>query len=271
VIPRENDYNMDRPLSIKETSFTCPHCGALAQQFWYKVHSQLLGKDRKTPNRWTAEEIDSFENSRDDKIPAEVRRELADVMRRVLAGEVFTEQDETSYSERLVENLHLTRCYNCNRLAVWIGDAIAYPPTRSGPPPNEDMPADVRGDFEEARSVLALSPRGAAALLRLAIQKLCVHLGEAGKNLNGDIGNLVKKGLDVKVQRSLDIVRVIGNNAVHPGQIDLRDDRDTADKLLSLVNLITDIMITQPKHVEAMYETIPESQRKQIEERDGGE
>jgi hypothetical protein len=38
------------------------------------------------------------------------------------------------------------------------------------------------------------------------------------------------------VQQSLDIVRVIGNDAVHPGQIDLTDDIETATKLFVLIN-----------------------------------
>jgi hypothetical protein len=64
------------------------------------------------------------------------------------------------------------------------------------------------------------------------------------------------------------VVRVIGNNAVHPGQIDLRDDRTTAETLFGLVNLICEKMITEPKHVEAVYERLPESDRKAIEQRD---
>ncbi len=106
-------------------------------------------------------------------------------------------------------------------------------------------------------------------MLRLSVQKLCKHLGEAGANINEDIAALVKKGLDVRVRQALDVVRVIGNNAVHPGKIDLRDDRATAERLFGLVNLIAEIMISQPKHVSDMFASLPEGARKAIETRDG--
>ncbi len=101
--------------------------------------------------------------------------------------------------------------------------------------PNPDLPDHIIRDYEEARGILRDSPRGAAALLRLCVQKLCMHLGEKGKNIDDDIASLVSKGLNPLVQKSLDIVRVIGNEAVHPGVIDLNDDRDTASQLLILI------------------------------------
>jgi hypothetical protein len=145
---------------------------------------------------------------------------------------------------------------------------MIYPPYLRGPPPNEDMPEDTKRDYEEARAITATSPRGAAALLRLVIQKLCIHLGEKGKDLNVDIANLVKKGLPAVIQKSLDSVRVIGNEAVHPGQMDLKDDKDTVVSLFDLVNLIADVMITKPKKIEKIYQSLPESKREEINKRD---
>lgn len=116
-------------------------------------------------------------------------------------------------------------------------------------------------DYEEAGTILNLSPRGAAALLRLAIQKLCAALGEKGKNIDDDIASLVNKGVDA--------VQVIGNEAVHPGTLDLRDDRDTTRKLFDLVNIIAEQMISIPKHIEEVYAKIPEEKRKAIDKRDG--
>lgn len=168
------------------------------------------------------------------------------------------------------ENFAICRCTRCGKFSFWIDKEMAFPKALTSPPPNPDLPEDIKADYEEARSILSGSPRGAAALLRLAIQKLCKHLGESGKNINDDIAALVGKGLSPKVQQALDIVRVVGNNAVHPGQIDLKDNRDVANSLFGLVNLIADVMITQPKHVEEMYKTVvPEAQREAIKKRDG--
>jgi hypothetical protein len=68
----------------------------------------------------------------------------------------------------------------------------------------------------------------------------------------------------VRVQQSLDVVRVIGNNAVHPSLIDIRDDHNTAERFFDLVHLIAEIMISQLKHVSEMYESLSEEARKAI-------
>ncbi|WP_082741820.1 DUF4145 domain-containing protein [Burkholderia sp. MSMB1072] len=61
---------------------------------------------------------------------------------------------------------------------------------------------------------------------RLAVPKLYVPLGESGKHIDSDIASLVQKGLRPKIQRAPDIVRVIGNESVHPVKLDVRDDDD---------------------------------------------
>jgi Domain of unknown function (DUF4145) len=149
---------------------------------------------------------------------------------------------------------------------------MAAPCAVTAPPPNIDIPADVRTDYEEARTISSQSPRGAAALLRLCIQKLCKHLGENGENINDDVASLVRKGLPPKVQKALDLVRVVGNNAVHPGQIDLSDSPEVANKLFGLVNIIADVMISQPKQVDELYNSVvPESQKEAIAKRDSNQ
>jgi len=163
-------------------------------------------------------------------------------------------------------------CTHCDEPSYWLKDQMIFPYIISAPEPNHDLPGDIKADFEEARQIASASPRGAAALLRLIIQKICIHLGEKGKDLSKDIGNLVKKGLSPKIQKALDVVRVVGNESVHPGKIDLNDTPETASKLFKLVNITADTMISQPKEVDALYEDlIPDSKKEAIDKRDGNE
>ena len=115
---------------------------------------------------------------------------------------------------------------------------MAYPVKDSVIIAHEDMPAPIREDFEEAAAIVNRSPRGAAALLRLCIQNLIPLFGEKGENINEDIASLVSKGLKSEVQQAMDVLRVIGNNAVHPGQMDLKDDKAIAVRLFELLNMI---------------------------------
>lgn len=76
---------------------------------------------------------------------------------------------------------------------------------------------------------------------------------ESGQDINDDIGALVKKGLPVEVQQALDSLRVIGNNALHPGELDLRDDIETALALFGVMNYTVEQRIAQPKKLQALY------------------
>ena len=104
------------------------------------------------------------------------------------------------------KSFQVSNCENCNFPTIWLGENIIFPIHSTSEPPNPDLPEEIQADYEEARTIANLSPRGAAALLRLAIQKLCAHLGQPGKNINSDIKALVAKGLPTKVQKALDSV-----------------------------------------------------------------
>lgn len=207
--------------SVMADAFTCPQCGAFAQQLWKHIHT--------------------------DQQKAEV------------VGGIGT---------RVTWKVHAAQCTRCERTSYWLDKLMIFPLTGGAPPPAADMPDDVRADYQEARAIVRMSPRGAAGLLRLAIQKLCKHLGEPGEDLNTDIGSLVKKGLPPRIQQALDAVRVIGNESVHPGTIDLRADPKTTLAIFSLVNQIINAMITQPKETQAIYDALPERKLKGIADRD---
>ena len=161
-------------------------------------------------------------------------------------------------------------CQHCGLETFWCGEEAIHPQTSPAPAANLGLSGDIRDIYNEAASIVARSPRGAAALLRLALEHLCRQLvGKKMKDLDKYIGELVSQGLPEWVQQALDAVRVIGNNAVHPGQIDLKDDSETATALFVLINAVADHFITRPEEIEKQYAKLPQTVLKAIAERDG--
>ena len=168
-----------------------------------------------------------------------------------------------------VHELSVAFCDKCHEYSVWLNNEMIFPSKSNAPLPSPDMPEDVLEDYIEARNILEKSPKASAALLRLAIQKLCLTLGEKGNNINEDIASLVSKGLPPRVQKALDVVRVVGNNAVHPGTIDLKDNPPVALSLFKLINVIIDTMITQPNEIDKLFDSLPEGAKRGIKKRNG--
>lgn len=164
--------------------------------------------------------------------------------------------------------LYISKCQSCRKKIIWVDDEYVYPDIQQEEP-NPDMPESVLQLYEEAGSIYNKSPRAACALLRLAIDRLCNELGENNKDIDKNIAALVKKGLPEGVQEALDVVRVVGNKAVHPGQIDFDvDDIGTAQILFGLVNMIVERLISEPKKLDSFYNRLPKSAREAIEKRD---
>ncbi len=174
----------------------------------------------------------------------------------------------SSFDENLDENWNISKCEHCKKKVFWYEEKMIYPKIIIVENPNSDLSDEIREDYLEAANILNDSPRSAAAILRLALQKLCVQLGEKGENINDDIGALVKKGLNPTIQKSLDALRITGNNAVHPGELDLKEDMPRVIKLFSLLNFIAEKMITEPKEIGAFYEDLPEGARQAVQKRD---
>lgn len=251
--------------SISETAFNCPHCGALAKQFWFHLYARENSSERPLP-LYIEENKDIKQFLSGDK---DSDKEIIEFLKKMTKYTPFVEFEKGGvYPQYRLQNLSMSKCFNCDDLAFWIADRIVFPKAGEAPEPNADLPAEIRADYLEASAILDLSPRGSAALVRLCIQKLCKHLGQGGENINADIKALVAAGLDSRIQKALDAVRVIGNNAVHPGRMDLRDDRATAESLFRLLNLIAEKMISEPKHVDEVYALLPPGARAAIEARD---
>ncbi|SDF93422.1 protein of unknown function [Methanolobus vulcani] len=165
-----------------------------------------------------------------------------------------------------IQDTKICVCQRCLEHSLWIKMKMVYPISSSAPLPTSQMPEDVKAEFEEARRVLEISPRSACALLRLSIQKLMPYIGGSGKNINNDIKTLVDSGIPKDIQQSLDCVRVIGNESVHPGTMDLRDDLEMAQDLFHLVNRIVEYTMSSSVH-EKVYNKLPRKQLDYIEKR----
>lgn len=162
----------------------------------------------------------------------------------------------------------MSRCAHCSSECVWRNDALVYPLAREGVDPNPDMPEDVQAIYNEAREVAPISRKSAAGLLRLALQMLVDDLETSRGSIDDKIGRLVRRGLDPQVQQAMDVLRVVGNESVHPGTIDLATDDELVPALFELVNLIVEQVITRPKHVDGLYAMLPQAKRDAIRRRD---
>jgi hypothetical protein len=187
----------------------------------------------------------------------------------VFASQKWNELKILSGTTLIPTSFSATFCCHCSRWSFWHEDRMIIPSEAPVEPAHPDLPEDCLPEYTEARDIFARSPRASAALLRLCIQKLLRHLGEKGKNINDDIKALVGKGLPAMVQQALDYCRVVGNNAVHPGEIELNSTPDVAQHLFKMINFIVEDRITRPREIAALYSELPESSLEAIEKRDG--
>lgn len=163
-----------------------------------------------------------------------------------------------------------SECCHCHHAALWTHDKrLIWPESaKLGPKPNGDMPEPVRAIYEEAQAVLSVSPRSAAALLRLALQTLIDTLEPGSKSINEKIRRLVARGLEPTARKAMDVLRIVGNNAVHPGEILLDDDSETVPALFALLNLVVHHVLSRPRQVDSLFDSLPESAKSAIERRD---
>lgn len=230
-IEHYDDYNQVIEVGVTE-GIVCPNCGAFAGQKW----SFGLGTHRHLPKSFSGDQDDL------DKYKVMIR----------------------------------AKCESCHQYSYWLKkrptgeETLLLPKTGKGVDlPNNDMSEAVKKIYNEAALILSDSPRASSALARLAIDTLTSEIGHPKDSLNTRIGKLVKeKNLSPIIQQSLDIVRVTGNNAIHPGNIESTDNEQIARELLKLINLIANALITEPNKVNKLFESLSESHKNSISKRD---
>ncbi|MBS4068685.1 DUF4145 domain-containing protein [Sulfurimonas sp. RIFOXYB12_FULL_35_9] len=246
---------MENSPSYSIDKFKCPHCHVIAKQEWYNLehYGNIVNNIYQHTFLEYRNSIQVYEQEAIRKFIQKAQNDFPKI-----------------FSSVFPDNLDISQCHSCNNSSLWIDKNIVFPKTIPIEIVNEDLNDDIKDLYREASKIFMDSPKGATAILRLALQKLLIQIGKDGKNINNDIKELVSEGLSPKIQKALDLLRVIGNNAVHPGQIDLDDNRDAALKLFKILNMIADDMITKPREMESLYDDIiPDDTKKYINQRDG--
>lgn len=169
-----------------------------------------------------------------------------------------------------MDNTKITVCHHCRKRSFWINQKMIYPSMITVPQSHHDMPTNVKELYDEARLVSNLSPRSSATLLRVALERLTENLGETTGNLNTRISKLNAKGLPESVIKVLDVVRIHGNDGAHNNQMDMneQDTPEIVNKLFWMINYIVEKVITEPNEINIIFQQLPESKLKAIEDRD---
>ena len=173
-----------------------------------------------------------------------------------------------SRGQSLSDKFATSICSHCREWSIWVEESLVYPAQIMVEDPNDDMPDKVKKLYRESAQVLSISPRAAAALLRLGLQILLGVVGGDGKNINDDIKKIVALGVEPETQRALDILRVFGNSGAHPGEINLNENPDLVYKMYELMNIVTDRLITRKNQIDKLFGSLPEGVKDQIELRD---
>lgn len=166
----------------------------------------------------------------------------------------------TEYSYYL-SDLKSAKCEYCDKYSLWIKEKMIYPRKTSVPEPNEDMSEKVKEDYIEASKIVNDSPRSACALLRVALEKLMIELGYKKGNLYEKINNFVGEDKGSDLEHSLTSVRVIGNDSVHSGVLDIKDNKPIAVALFNILNYIVEDTITKKRKIDEIYDIIPDSKK----------
>lgn len=168
-------------------------------------------------------------------------------------------------------NTHmLCICEHCNKNSIWntAKKLMVDPTMATNIPPHEDMPEEIKSLYMEALSVIDLSPKASSALLRLALQNLMPLIGANTGKINEDIAKLVREGLPEEIQQALDYCRVIGNNAVHPNELNLDDTPEMAHAMFEMINFIVEEKIAKPKRIKEFFSKLPTGAKEAIDKRD---
>lgn len=228
------------------TSFICPQCGTM-----------------------TSSKFDAYYGFNTNPIPPEKWK--------ATLGEARIQLLDDNAASEPGSIIVVSHCQTCEKSSIWLetkaSELLVYPHTsRIAPAPDTDMPDDAKAVYLEAASIVELSPRAAVGLLRLAAQIIVDSVIDGKGSFNDKIGKLAGKlGSDDLITQGLDVMRVYGNDNVHPKQtteIKLTDNAEDAKILFLILNYIVSTLITPSKGIARLHDAMSDNQKASIEHRD---
>ena len=182
------------------------------------------------------------------------------------------------YSHDKYFEVKSSTCLRCMNTYLWNSntESIIYPRSSSLPHHSLDLPENMRKIYEEARDVYEVSPRCAAALGRVLLEKLVYYLLEKQYTSKGDdntedttdkenkikkltLHNLIEKlDLDKEIKDSCNNIRLLGNEGAHAGEIDFEDNlsKEAVEGLFILINHIIYETITRKREAKEANDKI---------------
>ena len=76
--------------------------------------------------------------------------------------------DSAGYRQQK-NDLNYCICAHCNVWSFWFKKRMIVPSEAPVPPAHQDLPDECIQEYQEARDIVARSPRAASALLRLSV------------------------------------------------------------------------------------------------------
>ena len=89
----------------------------------------------------------------------------------------------------------------------------------------------------------------------------CIELGYKKGTLYEKINEFIGEDKGSDLEHSLTSVRVIGNDCVHSGVLDIKDNKAIAIALFNILNYIIEDTLTKKRKIDEIYDIIPDSKK----------
>ena len=174
--------------------------------------------------------------------------------------------------------LHFNHCPNCNNVTVFAvgfgekvkGDFIPLAPRSHARQFPDFIPQAIRSDYEEACSIVNLSPKASATLARRCLQGMIRDFwGITENNLSRAIQDLQNK-VTAAQWAAIDALRKIGNIGAHMESdvnLIIEIDSGEAEQLIKLIELLLDKWYISRHDEEELLKSITQINEKKQNDR----